>query len=381
MSYFDNNATTRPHPEVIEAMMPHFTDFYLNASSAAGRHFGVDGVVGEAKRAIGTLLGSADLAEEIVLTSGASEANSWAIKGLMLGDGDNVVSSAIEHPSVLAALSAIERQGVIVQLAKCTQDGVVDLEAFRSAMRPDTNLVSLMLANNETGVIQPVAQLATIAREIAPNCVIHCDLTQALGRIRVDLFEELFEVDLASFSAHKFHGPKGVGGLFIRSGTRLDALLEGEQEKGRRGGTINTPGAAGMAKAAQIAVARLPEMERVASLRDHFEKLLIEAFPEAKINGKGTRRLPNTSSVTLPSLEANEAVDVLAGRGLCIAGGSACSSGSDAPSHVLTAMGMPYANAFRTIRVSLSNESTSHEIELLVRELMVAANIQHTDNT
>ncbi|MBY5504096.1 cysteine desulfurase [Rhizobium leguminosarum] len=374
LGYFDNNATTRPHPEVVQAMMPHFTDLYLNASSAAGQRFGMDGIVSEAKRAVGALLGSVNLADEIVLTSGASEANSWAIKGLSLGAGDHVVSSAIEHPSVLAALSAIERQGVLVQLAPCMPDGVVDMEAFRSTMRPGTRLVSIMLANNETGVIQPVARLAGIAREIAPNCVIHCDLTQAVGRVHIDLSDELFEVDLASFSAHKFHGPKGVGGLFVRSGTQLDPLLEGEQEKGLRGGTINTPGAAGMAKAAQIALARLPEMERVSGLRDRLERSVVGAIPETKVNGESARRLPNTISLTLPSVDANEAVDELAGRGICIASGSACSSGSDAPSHVLTAMGVTYSDAFRTIRISLSNETTSGEIDLLVRELADVAN-------
>ena len=372
-AYLDNNATTRTDPSVVQTMMPYFTDLYVNASSAAGQVLGADRVVDEAKRALGALFGSRDLANQFVLTSGASEANSWAIKGLGIGGDDVVVSSAVEHPSVLAALKAIERRGANVRLASCDTDGVIDVADFRAAIDSRTRLVSLMLANNETGVVQPVSRLAEIVREAAPQCVIHCDLTQAPGRIPVDLSSELVEVDLASFSAHKFHGPKGIGGLFIRSGVEVEALLEGEQERGRRGGTINSPGAAGMAKAAELALQRLSGMEEVAAMRDRFEAIVLQKVSGSIVNGKAARRLPNTSSITIRGLDAAEIVDELARRGLCIADGSACSSGSDAPSHVLTAMGVAYSDAFQTIRVSLSSETTADEMDLLANELIELA--------
>lgn len=368
-AYFDNNATTRPSDEVVAAMMPYFTELFANASSAAGQVLGVDRVTTEAKRAVGALLGSSDLGDDIVLTSGASESNSWAIKGVPLAEGDVVVSSVIEHPSVHAALAAVERRGVQVRLVPCDRNGVIDEAAFRLAVAPGVRLVSVMIANNETGAVQPVGRLAEIARAAAPQCVIHCDMTQALGRVAVDLTDSLYDVDLASFSAHKFHGPKGIGGLFIRSGTRIGVLLEGEQEGGRRGGTINTPGAAGMAKAAHIAKLRLPEMERVCHMRGELEQVILRRISSALVNGSHGPRLPNTSSITVRGLDAAEAVDELARRGICIANGSACSAGSDAPSHVLTAMGVSYADAFQTLRVSLSVDTTPEEIEMLVSEL------------
>lgn len=368
-AYFDNNATTKPPREVVDAMLPYFTDLYVNASSAAGQVFGANQIVGKTKRAVGALFGSTDLGNEIVFTSGASESNSWAIKGLGLEEGDLIVSSAIEHPSVLAALSAVERRGVEVRLTPCSRDGVVDVDAFRGAISDKTRLVSIMFANNETGVRQPIERLAEIVRRVAPQCIIHCDLTQAPGRAPLNLLDELAEVDLASFSAHKFHGPKGIGGLFIRDGIKLYPLTEGEQEDGQRGGTINSPGAAGMAKAADLALAGLSEVSEIAALRDYFETAVIDRIVGSEINGSSAPRLPNTSSITIKGLDAGGAVDELARRGICIANGSACSSGSDAPSHVLTAMGIPYADAFQTLRISLSRDTTASEIDLLMSEL------------
>lgn len=372
-AYFDNNATTRTHPRVVEAMLPHFTESYVNASSAAAQVLGVDRVVVTAKESMGRLLGSRDLWKEIALTSGASESNSWAIKGLELGEGDVVVSSQIEHPSVLAALRSVGRGGAEVRLVPCGNDGVIDVDGFRAALSGDVRLVSIMLANNETGVVQPVARLAEIARLVAPRCIVHCDMTQAPGRLPLDLLGELYELDLASFSAHKFHGPKGIGGLFIREGVEVAALSEGEQENGRRGGTINSPGAAGLAVAADIASEGQPRMAEVADLRDYFEDCVGRAISGCIVNGKSAPRLPNTTSLTIMELDSADVVDELARRGLVLANGSACSAGSDAPSHVLTAMGIPYAQAFQTLRVSLSLETTADEIDLLVHELVELA--------
>jgi cysteine desulfurase len=368
-AYLDNNATTKPSPEVVAAMMPYFTDLYVNPSSAAGQIIGVDKVVSDAKRSAGRLLGSPDLADAIVFTSGASESNSWAFAAADIGVGSHIVSTAFEHSSILAAGAAAEGRGAEVTLIGCDVNGVIDHTSFEQAIRPETRLVSVMLANNETGVVQPVKPLFEIARSVAPGCLIHCDITQAIGRIQVDLYDDLFDVDLASFSAHKFHGPKGIGGMFIRPGVQLPALVHGEQERGRRGGTVNSAGVAGLAVACDLALNSQMNMSEIARLRNMFEFDLMNRVPGARVNGGEVERLPNTSSVTIDGVASAALVDELAARGVLIADGSACTAGSDAPSHVLTAMGLSYDQAFQTIRVSLSRETTSSEIELAVDEI------------
>ncbi len=369
-AYLDNNATTRPLEAVVAAMLPYFREMYVNPSSAAGQVLGADRIIAEAKHEAARLLGADDPSTEFILTSGASESNSWAFHAAELQAGDHIVVSAIEHPSVLAACEAAEAAGVRVSLVGCDESGLISEEAFLAAVGPDTRLVSVMLANNETGVIQPVERLSTIARNQSPTCLIHCDVTQALGRIPVDLSGDLDEIDLASFSAHKFHGPKGVGGMYIRAGTRIRPILHGEQEGGLRGGTINSPGAAGLSKACEMARLGLPSMTAVQSLRDDLEAQLRSRIGGVSINGLGAPRLPNTSSVTIKGLAAADTVDELARRGICVANGSACTAGSDAPSHVLTAMGVSYEDAFQTIRISLSHETTPGELALLVTELV-----------
>ena len=230
-------------------------------------------------------------------------------------------------------------------------------------LRPDTRLVSLQFANNETGAVQPLAEIGALVRSIAPNALIHSDATQAVGRIALDLSEELAEVDLLSFSGHKFHGPKGIGGLFIRSGIELDPLIPGEQEHGKRGGTSNVPAAAGLAVAARRAKLALTSMSTVTALRDGLEALLSETVLGAQINAKDARRLPNTSSITLPGVDADDVVEHLALQGICVAMGSACTAGASAPSHVLTAMGLTTAEARSTLRFSLSSETLWADID------------------
>ncbi|MGO8661551.1 cysteine desulfurase family protein [Rhizobium ruizarguesonis] len=372
-AYLDNNATTRPSPEVVAAMMPYFTDLYANPSSAAGQIIGIDKVVSDAKRSAGRLLGSPDLADGVVFTSGASESNSWAFAAAEIGAGSHIVSTAFEHSSILAAGAAAAGRGAEVTLVGCDFNGVIDQTVFEQAVRPETRLVSVMLANNETGVVQPVKRLFEIARSVAPDCLIHCDVTQAVGRIPVDLYDDLFDIDLASFSAHKFHGPKGIGGMFIRPGVQLPALVHGEQERGQRGGTVNSTGAAGLAVACDLALNGQRNMSEIARLRNMFEFEIVNRVPGTRVNGSEVERLPNTSSVTIDGVASAALVEKLATRGVFIANGSACTAGSDAPSHVLTAMGLSYDQAFQTIRVSLSRETTSSEIELAVDEIARAA--------
>jgi cysteine desulfurase len=370
-AYLDNNATTRTAAEVVSAMTPYLRDHYINPSSAAGRVLGLDRVLSSTKQSVARLLGGVELAAGIVFTSGASESNSWAIASATTArPGCNVVTSAIEHTSVLSACRAAEKQGHGLRVLGCDANGIIDREQFEHALNVDTGLVSIMLANNETGAIQNVADFSEIVRAKSPHAIIHCDITQAVGRVAVDLVDELWHVDLASFSAHKFHGPKGIGGLFIRPGTPVSALIHGEQERGLRGGTFNVLGAVGMGAAADLAAANLADMERVRDLRDRTEMKLVSVFTGSVVNSSTVNRLPNTISIRLPGVDAVTLVDMLATKGICVANGSACTAGSDAPSHVLTAMGLSYEAAFQTIRISLAHDTTEEAISDAVANLI-----------
>ena len=370
-AFLDNNSTTRPAPEVVAAMREFLESHYLNPSSAAGQILqgSADPVPG-ARRAIASLLGSSDLADGVLLTSGASEANSWALFGSLEGrPASHIVVSAVEHPSLRRAVEAAARRGHEVSIAPVDEDGRVSEADFRSILRPDTRFVSVMLANNETGVIQPVGRLARHVREACTDAVVHCDATPAVGRIAIDLEGSLSEVDLLSLSGHKFHGPKGVGALFVRPGFELPPMIHGEQEEGLRGGTINAPGAAGIGEAARHVRRRGGGLAAMRMLRDGLEARLLELAPSGRVNGASVERLPNTTSIVLPGLDAADVVDRLAMSGICISTGSACSAGAAAPSSVLLAMGLSYEDARSTLRFSLSLETTKDEIDIAVAAL------------
>lgn len=370
LAYLDNNATTRLADEALAAMLPYLTDEFLNPSSAAGEIFGMRDVFAEAKAALARLFGSRDLAPGFNFTSGASESNSWAVHcALGRTSGGHAVATAIEHPSLLAALEARGRAGTEVALVPSGADGRIDPDRFGAAVRPDTAFVSIMAANNETGVIQPVAAVAERVRKAAPRAVVHVDATQAVGRVPLDLRTEWAEVDLVSLSAHKFHGPKGVGALFARPDVVLAPLIHGSGEDAVRGGTPNPAGAAGMGSAADLALRNLPSMAEVAMLRDRLETLLAEAVPATIVNGRSAPRLPNTSSVTIPGKDGPALVEALASRGICVATGAACTSGSPKPSRTLLAMGLDHDGARSTIRVSLSRATTLTEVELAAGEI------------
>lgn len=367
-AYLDANATTRPLPEVVEAVRHAMQEDYVNASSAAAAFWAGDPVA-DAKRALARLLDAEP--DEFILTSGASESNSWVISAVPTGA--HIVVSGIEHPSLRDAASAAAERGVEVTVVPADRHGVVTSSAVLAAMTPKTHLVSVMFANNETGVIQPVADIAKAVRSRAKGALFHTDATQAVGRIPLSLAIQLADVDLLSLSGHKFHGPKGVGALFLRAGTRLPALVHGEQEGGSRGGTYNTPALSGLAVAADTMRARLPEWSsRVCDLRDRLEAELAARFPESWINGGAVSRLPNTASLTMPGMDAAEAVDSLAAAGICIATGSACSAGAIAPSHVLTSMGVSHEDAASTLRFSLSIDTDWLEVCLMLDALSAA---------
>lgn len=361
--YLDNNATTRPHPAVIAAMRKYEEELYLNPSSAAGELLGAARPLADVRRSMTQLLRGSD-DDRIVITSGATEANAWAFHATPAGG--HIVTSQVEHTSILAASAAARQRGHPVEMVGVDPTGLIRSEDLAAKLRPDTKLVSLQLANNETGVIQPLEALARIVRATAPSALIHTDATQAVGRVAIDLAGELADIDLLSFSAHKFNGPKGIGGLFIRDGIEIEALIPGEQEGGHRGGTSNVPAAAGLAEAARIAYARLGLWRGIAARRDRLESAILSACPGAEINAVIGPRLPNTSSVTIPGIDADDLVERLALQGICIATGAACTAGATTPSHVLTAMGLSPLSARSTLRVSLSVDTTDTELEQLL---------------
>ena len=373
-AYLDNNATTRLAPEALAAMMPYLTDLYLNASSSAGELMGAARPLSQAKRALGQLLGDETAAGRFFLTSGASEANSWALHAATFGrSAGHLVASAIEHPSLLSALDALAALGWDVDLVHPRSSGRVEPADIAALLREDTAFVAVMLANNETGVIQPVAEIGALVRDASPAALLHIDATQAVGRIPLSLDGNLVQADLVSLSAHKFHGPNGAGALFASGDIRLPALVHGSQQDGRRGGTPDTAAAAGLAESARLAQARLPLMDRVQALRDEFERALLERVPHAYVLGSGAHRLPNTSSFVVPGISADQLVETLALEGIVIASGSACSSGTTAPSHVLTAMGVDYEDAKAALRVSLSVETSAEELGLALDSIVERA--------
>jgi cysteine desulfurase len=373
MIYLDNNATTRVLPEVLDAMLPYFTEAYFNPTSVAGGLYDVGKPLREARERVADLISCSP--EEIFLTSGATESNNWVMQSVVRRavrktGKCHLVVSAIEHPSVLevATYLAETEGGVEVDLVPVTCDGIVNLDAFKALLRSDTALVSVMLANNETGVIQPLAQVATLAKEISPTCIVHTDATQAVGKITVNLESEFHNVDLLSLSAHKFHGPKGLGALFIRCGATIEPLLHGGGQQGSaRPGTENPALAAGIAKAAEIAATQLDDRS-MSELRDYFEESLDELG--VTILGRGVPRLPNTSLLLLGDIDAEMLIHQLLEVGFATSTGSACSSGSDTPSHVVLAMGINYSSAFSALRISLSQESTQNDISKFLDVLM-----------
>lgn len=368
MIYLDNNATTRVHPEALEAMLPYFSEAYFNPTSAAGALYDVRRPLLEARESLAHLINCSP--DELVLTSGATESNNWVLQSIarraVRETGKcHLVVSAIEHPSVLEVAQFLSESdpSVEVDYAPVKADGVLDLEAFKKALRNDTQLVSLMWANNESGVIQPVTEAAKLAKCIAPQSIFHTDATQVVGKIVVSLGDRP-EIDCLSLSAHKFYGPKGIGALFIRAGLHLDPMLHGGGQQGRaRAGTENPALAAGLAKAAQL-VRLTIGCDEVAKLRDFLESSLSNLG--VIILGSLAPRLPNTSLILFPYVDSEMLVNHLLAMGIVTSSGSACSAGSDRPSHVVRAMGIEHTAASGALRVSLGNLTTTEEIHKLV---------------
>lgn len=358
--YLDNNATTRPASEVVEAVALYLREHWGNPSSAHSLGRVPEAALVRARSQVSALLGCEPA--ELVFSSGATEAITHVFKGVFeaFPAKRHFIVSAIEHSAVQAQVAWLRRQGAEVSILPVDALGMVKLDVLEPMLRSDTALVSVMLANNETGVIQPIADIARIAK--AAGALVHTDAVQAVGKLPIDL--KPLGVDLATISGHKFHGPKGVGALFIRRGLRLKPLiLGGHQERDRRGGTENLPGIVGMGVAAELAQAHLADMPRIASLRDRLEDGLRQSVSNIVIHGFGAPRVPNTSFVSFPGLEGEALLLKLDGQGICVSTGSACTTGQKEPSHVLWAMGVPLDVARGTLRLSLSRESLDAEID------------------
>jgi len=359
--YLDNNATTMVPPEVIDAMLPFLGSRYGNPSSMHDFGGDVSDDVEQARDSVRRMLG-ADNDYEIVFTSGATESDNLAIMGT-LGyhkDKRHVITTRVEHPAVLNLCRQLERQGYRVTYVPVDARGNLDLHYLFEAVDDDTAIVSVMYANNETGVIFPVEQIGSFLKE--RGIPFHVDGVQAVGKIPVDVNK--INCDYFAISGHKFHAPKGTGALYVRRGTRMRPMQHGgHQERGRRPGTLNVPGIVAMGKAADLAMEHLDGEDHVAVLRDTLEKGLLRRFPNASLNGDPALRVPNTTNIGFEFVEGEAILLYLNEKGIAASSGSACSSGSLEPSHVLRAMGVPFTSAHGSIRYSLSRYTTEKEID------------------
>ncbi|MGD9098649.1 MAG: cysteine desulfurase NifS [Desulfobacterales bacterium] len=365
--YLDNNATTRVAPEVVEAMLPYFSEFYGNPSSmhSFGGNLGIK--VREARAHIAALLGAQP--EEILLTSGGTESDVTAIHAALAAHPHkrHIVTSRVEHPAIKNLFEQYGKDGYRVSFIPVDREGRIDTAELFGCLSEDTAVVSMMWANNETGVLFPVDEVA--AELQARGIVFHTDAVQAVGKVAVDLTRT--GVDLLSLSGHKLHGPKGIGALYIRKGTKFKPLMVGgHQEQGRRAGTENVPGIIGLGKACELAAGYLDDINtRVRALRDRLENALLEAVPHAMVNGDRANRLPNTTSIAFEYVEGEAILLMMNEHGIAASSGSACTSGSLEPSHVLRAMGIPFTAAHGSIRFSLSHYTTAEEIDYVIAKM------------
>ncbi len=360
-AYLDNNATTRPAPEVIEAMADSMAKVFANPSSVHRPGQQARKLVDDAREKVASLIGCAPA--EVMFTSGGTESINTAIAALLKvrKPRNRIITSAVEHSATQGACELARERGATIVEISVDQQGALDMDQFRRELAgDDIALVSIMWANNETGVVFDIPAIAEECRRA--KVPLHCDGTQAVGKIPVAVRD--VQVDMLSFASHKIHGPKGVGGLYVRWGQRTAPLIAGgPQERNRRGGTENVPGIVGFGVAAELAKQHLPEMTEVAKLRDYFESQVLAGIPDSYVNGSTEHRLPNTSNIGFSRLESEAILMLLSERGVCASAGAACSSGSLEPSHVLKAMKIDPKIAHGAIRFSLSRYTTREEID------------------
>ncbi|MCL4796583.1 MAG: cysteine desulfurase [Bryobacteraceae bacterium] len=382
MIYFDNNSTTRVFESTVEAMLPYLTQQFANPASALAHMNGITRRLQIEKNRLARALG-ADSGDQLIITSGATESNNLALRGAARANRarQHIVVSAIEHPSILETCENLGEDGFRITHVPVDRQGVVDADALVNALSPETLLVSVMLANNETGVIQPVGNIADTVKKHDPLILVHTDATQAVGKIAVDLSGALAEVDLLSLSAHKFHGPKGTGALFVRDSDLLAPLLYGgRQQHGLRAGTENTAAVVGMVAALTGLLDKSRCFAEVAQLRTDLESRITGLHAGAFVLGAGTERLPNTINICLPGMDAEDLVDRMASADIAISAGSACSYGARKPSYVALAHGLSYEQSKSCVRVSLSVESRAEEVDRFLQALneLVTASVAHS---
>ena len=365
--YVDNNATTQVSPEVIEEMLPYFNEFYGNPSSMHTFGGKVEHKITEARKRLAALLGAAP--EEIIFTSCGTESDSTAIRAAILSNSNkkHILTSRVEHPAVKNHYEYLSKNGYRVTFVPVDRKGRLDLDYLYKNLSDDTALVSIMWANNESGVIFPIEEISRVVRE--KGIVFHTDAVQAVGKFPIDL--KTIDVDMLSLSGHKLHGPKGVGALYVRRGTKYTPfIIGGHQEKGRRGGTENVASIIGLGKAAELAAAHLSDNNnQIKQLRDKLENEILKRIPNTIINGDRNNRLPNTTSIAFEYVEGESILLMMDEFGICASSGSACTSGSLEPSHVLRAMGVPFTAAHGSVRFSLSKYNTEEEIDFIIEKL------------
>ncbi len=368
--YLDNAATTAVKPEVFEAMRPYFLENYSNPSSVYTFAGKAKQAVEEAREKIAAALNAGP--EEIYFTAGGSESDNWAIKGAagaLKEKGRHIITSKIEHHAVLHTCQWLEKQGYEITYLDVDEDGMVSPEELEKAIRPDTILITIMFANNEIGTIEPVEKIGEIAKK--HGILFHTDGVQAFGHVPIDV--QAMQIDMLSASAHKFHGPKGIGFLYIRNGSKVESFLHGgAQERSRRAGTHNVPGIVGMGVAVELALEGMEKRrESETRIRDYLIERMEKEIPYVKVNGHRKKRLPNNVNVCFRFIEGESLLIMLDQKGICASSGSACTSGSLDPSHVLLAIGLKHEIAHGSLRLTLSEETTKEQADYVVDNLKV----------
>lgn len=366
--YLDNAATTQVYPEVLEAMMPYFTEYYGNPSSIYTFAGEAGKAVSKARETLASAIGAKT--EEIYFTGGGSESDNWALKAAVeayASKGKHIITTTIEHHAIVHTVDYLEKNGCEITRLDVDENGLIDPEELRAAIRPDTILISVMAANNEIGTIEPLREIGEIAKE--KGILFHTDAVQAFGHIPIDVEE--MHIDMLSASAHKLGGPKGIGLMYIRKGVKIRSFIHGgAQERQRRAGTHNVPGIVGFGKAMELALENMEERsEYETQLRDHLIDRVLAEIPYTKLNGDRTKRLPNNANFSFRFIEGESLLILLDQNGICASSGSACTSGSLDPSHVLLAIGLPHEIAHGSLRLTLSEKTTKEEIDFTIEKL------------
>ena len=366
--YLDNAATTKTRPEVVEAMLPYFTEQYGNPSSVYDFSSGPKKAIAHARETIAKALGAKT--NEIYFTAGGTESDNWALVATAeayRAKGNHIITSKIEHHAILHTCEYLEKRGFEVTYLDVDENGVVKLEELKKAIRPETILISIMFANNEIGTIEPVRQIGAIAKE--HGILFHTDAVQAFGHVPIDVDE--CGIDMLSASGHKFNGPKGIGFLYIRTGVKSRSFIHGgAQERKRRGGTENTPGIVGLGKACELAMASMEERtKKEKEMRDYLIARVMKEIPYTRLNGHPTERLSNNANFAFQFIEGESLLIMLDMEGICGSSGSACTSGSLDPSHVLLAIGLPHEIAHGSLRLTVSADNTTEEMDQVVEAI------------